>query len=308
MEPNEIAALNYCAKEIRNKVLVSTNILRKLYKWKMLSKKEEESIKQIRDGCKQNSKLLEIMKNKHGGFQAFTEALLLEKRANEHYVCKVRIQLKKLNCKQRVVPEDTKQDTHISELEQKVKVYDHLSAKMGSLVLGSSATLDNEEDKNMNAMVNELAKTRQLLKMREKPLTETLHAFRMNSEQKVKTDLAQRYGKKNDSMQKVILQQKEEIKELKAKIDEIQNNQEEIIRSKVDVQVRERLVRLKLNDTTTEEPYPDQMESENDPLMESCPVTHRTDLSYTSTQPLPNGQHINIQIENVSILQFNNDV
>lgn len=247
------------------------------------------------------------MKNKPGGFQALTEALILEKRANEHYVNKMRNQLRKLNCKQRVVPEDTKQDTHISGLEQKVKVYDHLSPKMGSLVLGSSATLDNEEDKNMNAVVNELEKTRQLLNMWEKSLSETLHAFRMNIEQKVKTDLVQRLGKKNDRMRKVILQQKEEIKELKAIIDEIKNYQKEIIRSEVDVQVRERLVRLNLNDTTTEEPYPDQMESENDPLMESCPVTHRTDLSYTSTQPLPNGQHINIQIENVSILQFNND-
>lgn len=249
------------------------------------------------------------MKNKPGGFQALTEALILEKRANEHYVNKMKNQLRKLNCKQRVVPEDTKQDTHISGLEQKVKVYDHLFAKTGSLVLGSSATLDNEEDKNMiqNAIVNELEKTRQLLNMWEKSLSETLHALRMNIEQKVKTDLVQRFGKKNDRMQKVILQQKEEIKELKAIIDEIKNYQKEIIRSEVDVQVRERLVRLNLNDTTTEEPYPDQMESENDPLMESCPVTHRTDLSYTSTQPLPNGQPINIQIENVSILQFNND-
>lgn len=249
------------------------------------------------------------MKKKPGGFQALTEALLLEKRANEHYVNKMRNQLRILNCKQRVVPDlDTEdQNTYIRELEQTVRVYKDMFAKVARLVLGSSATLDNEEDKNMNAIVNELAKTRQLLKMREKSLSDTLHAFRENSEQKVKTDLEQSYGKKSDSIQKVIVQKKEEIKKLKRNIDEIQNKYEEIIREKVDKQVKERLVRVKLNDTTTEEPYPDQMESENDPLMESCPVTHRTDLSYTSIQPLPNGQHINIQIENVSILQFNND-
>lgn len=308
MEPNEIAALNYCSKEITSKVLVSANVLRKLYSRKMLSKKEEEKIKQIRDGEKQNSKLLEIIKKKPRGFQALTEALLLEKRANEHYVNKMKIELKKLNCKQRVVPEDTKQDTHIRELEQKVKEYNHLSANMAGLVLGSSAKLDDEEDKNINAMVNELEKTRQLLKMREKPLSDTFHACRMNSEQKVKTDLAQRYEKKKDGMQKLILQQKEEIKKLKTKIEEIQNNHDEIIRSKVDVQVRERLVRLKLNDTTIGEPIPDQMESENDPLKEGCPVSHRIDPS-TSTQPLPNGQPIlnYIQIENLNTLQLTND-
>lgn len=243
------------------------------------------------------------MKKKPGGFQALTEALLLEKRANEHYVNKMRNQLRILNCKQRVVTDlDTEKDTYIRELEQTVKGYKDMLAKVASLVLGSSATLDNEEDKNMDAIVNELAKTRQLLKMREKSLSDT-HAFRINSEQKVKTDLEQRYRKKNDSIQQVIVNKKKEIKELKRKIDEIENNYEEIIREKVDKQVKERLVRLKLNDTTTEEPYPDQMESENDPLMESCPVTHRTDLS----QPLPNGQHINIKIENLGILHLNND-
>lgn len=308
MEPNEIAALNYCSKEITSKVLVSANVLRKLYSRKMLSKKEEEKIKQIRDGEKQNSKLLEIIKKKPGGFKALTEALLLEKKANEHYVIKMRNQLRKLNCKQRVVPEDTTQDTHIRELEQKVKEYNYLSANMAGLVLGSSAKLDDDEENNINAMVNELEKTRQLLKMREKPLSDTFHACRMNSEQKVKTDLAQRYEKKKkDGMQKLILQQKEEIKKLKTKIEEIQNNHEEIIRGKVDVQVRERLVRLKLNDTTIGEPNPDQMESENDTLKEGCPVSHRTDPS-TSTQPLPYGQPINyIQIENLNILQLNND-
>lgn len=257
----------------------------------------------------------------------------MEKRANEHYVNKMRTQLKKLNSKQRVVPEaeDTyKQATYIRELEQKVKELEHLHDKMASLVFGSSATLDNEKDKNMNAMVNELEKTRQILKMREKPLSDTVQVCRMNSE-KVKNDLAQ----KKDSMQKRILQQKEEIKKFKSKIDEIQNQHEEIIREKVDVQVRERLVRLKLNDTNIAEPNltlnPDQMESENDhlkedqmefendplkedqmeseidPLKESCPVSPRTDLS-TSTQPLPNGQSINIHIQgNVNTLQISKD-
>lgn len=118
----------------------------------------------------------------------------MEKRANEHYVNKMRTQLKKLNSKQRVVPEaeDTyKQATYIRELEQKVKELEHLHDKMASLVFGSSATLDNEKDKNMNAMVNELEKTRQILKMREKPLSDTVQVCRMNSE-KVKNDLAKK--------------------------------------------------------------------------------------------------------------------
>lgn len=64
----------------------------------------------------------------------------------------MRTHLKQLNSKQRVVPEaeDTyKQATYIRELEQKVKELEHLHDKMASLVFGSSATLDNEEDKNM---------------------------------------------------------------------------------------------------------------------------------------------------------------
>lgn len=154
----------------------------------------------------------------------------------------------------------------------------------------------------------------------------------MNSE-KVKNDLA----KIKDSMQKLILQHEKEIKKFRRKMDEIQNQHEEIIREKVDVQVRERLVRLKLNDTNIVEPNltlnPDQMESENDhlkedqmefendplkedqmeseidPLKESCPVSHRTDLSTSrSTQPLPNVQPINIHIQgNVNTLQISKD-
>lgn len=64
------------------------------------------------------------MKRKTGGFQAFTEALLQEKISNEHFVNKMRNNLKILNSKQRVVPEDLKQANNMRHLEQKVKEYE----------------------------------------------------------------------------------------------------------------------------------------------------------------------------------------
>lgn len=109
----------------------------------------------------------------------------------------MRNQLKKLNSKQRVVPENTKQPTHIRELEQKVKELEHSIDKMASLVLGSRATSGDEEATNMNIlnqMIDELEKARKYLKMRGYPLLETC---KMNLE-KTKADLAQQSKTNNN--------------------------------------------------------------------------------------------------------------
>lgn len=316
MEANEIAALNYCSQDIRSKVFVSASVLQKLLYRGILSKEERQSIKNIRDECKRNSKLVEILKKKPGGFQAFTDALLSEKKTNEYFVNRMRNQLNKLNSKQRVVPENTKQPSHIRELEQRVKELEHSIDKMASLVLGSSnATSGDEEAKNMNIlnqMIDELEKARKYLKMRGYPLLETC---KMNLE-KTKADLAQQ-SKTNNNLRKHIAELEEEITTLKRHIEEIKKYQDDIIHDKVDIMVKERLVRINMNEFTVETHptlNPDQMESENDPLEVGSQLSIRTDLTTatesTTTQPLPNGLHIQkliLNIENNATLQINND-
>lgn len=225
----------------------------------------------------------------------------------------MRNHLKKLNSKQRVVPENTKQATHIRELEQKVKEFEHFAAKMASLVLGSSATSGDEVAKNMNIlnqMIDELEKARQFLKMRGNPLLETC---KMNLE-RIIANLSQQYNK-NNNLRKHIVEQEEEITILKKHIEEITNYQDDIINDKVDAKVKERLMRLNINKSTVETHLTlnsDQMESENDPLEVGSQMSIRTELTTTTetttTQPLPNGQHIQIlNIENVGNLQISND-
>lgn len=226
----------------------------------------------------------------------------------------MRDHLKKLNSKQRVIPENAKQATHIRELEQKVEELENSSAKMASLVLGSSAKSGDEEAKNRNTlMIDELEKTRKFLKTRGDPLSETC---KMNFE-KIKTDLAQHYKKKINNLRKHIVEQEEEMTMLNRRIEEITKYQDDIINDKVDAKVKERLVRLNMNETTVETHLtlnPEQIESENDPREVDSQMSNRTDLSISTTretttrQPLPNGQHIQIlNIENHGTLQINND-
>lgn len=140
------------------------------------------------------------MKRKTGGFQAFTEALLQEKISNEHFVNKMRNNLKILNSKQRVVPEDLKQANNMRHLEQKVKEYENFCGRVSCLVLGHGATSD-EETINKDAVINELEQTRQILKMREHGLHRTVSAFKINFERE-KTDLAQMSKKREDILKK----------------------------------------------------------------------------------------------------------
>lgn len=140
------------------------------------------------------------MKRKTGGFQAFTEALLQEKISNEHFVNKMRNNLKILNSKQRVVPEDLKQANNMRHLEQKVKEYEIFCGRVSCLVLGHGATFD-EETINKDAVINELEQTRQILKMREHGLHRTVSAFKINFERE-KTDLAQMSKKKRRYFEK----------------------------------------------------------------------------------------------------------
>lgn len=231
---------------------------------------------------------------------------------------RMRNHLQKLNSKQRVVPvpENTKQPSHIRELEQKVKELEHSIDKMASLVLGSSnATSGDEEAKNMNIlnqMIDELEKARKYLKMRGYPLLETC---KINLE-KTKADLAQQC-KTNNNLRKHIAELKEEITTLKRHIEEIKKYQDDIIHDKVDIMVKERLVRINMNESTVETHptlNPDQMESENDPLEVGSQLSIRTDLTTatesTTTQPLPNSLNIQkliLNIENNATLQINND-
>lgn len=117
------------------------------------------------------------MKEKTGGFQAFTEALLQEKISNEHFVNKMRNNLKILNSKPRVVPEDPKQASNMRHLEQKIKEYENFFGRVSILVLGHDGATYAEKTRNEDAVINELEQTRQILNMRELGLHETVSAF-----------------------------------------------------------------------------------------------------------------------------------
>lgn len=74
------------------------------------------------------------MKKKTGGFHAFTEALLQEKKSNEHFVNKMRNNLKTLTSKPQVVPQDSKQASNMRHLEQKIKEYEIFFGQVSILV------------------------------------------------------------------------------------------------------------------------------------------------------------------------------
>lgn len=248
------------------------------------------------------------MKRKTGGFQAFTEALLQEKISNEHFVNKMRNNLKILNSKQRVVPEDLiKQTNNMRHLEQKVKEYENFCGRVSCLVLGHGATFD-EETINKDAVINELEQTRQILKMREHGLHRTVSAFKINFERE-KTDLAQMSKKREDILKKSLDEVKEKLAIMCEDMRMVQKHHEEIIRDLVEAEVKKRLM------TISQPPLslnPETIETDDEPMVLED-GSHQPDQSiFTSTetartQPLCNGHLIHFQNVQNACVQISND-
>lgn len=253
------------------------------------------------------------MKKKTGGFQAFTEALLQEKISNEHFVNKMRSNLKILNSKQRVAPEDSKQANNMRYLEQKVKEYENFCGQVSSLVLGHDATFA-EETITKDAVINELEQTRQMLNMREHGLHKTVFAFKMNFERE-KTDLAQLSKKREDILKKSLDEVNEKLAIMCEDMHMVQKHHDEIIRDLVEAEVKKRLMCISQHTLVAEPPLslnPETIETDDDPMVLDD-GSHQTDQSiFTSTetartQPLCNGHHIHFQNVQNACVQISND-
>lgn len=259
---------------------------------------------------------MDILKKKTGGFQAFTEALLQEKYSNEHFVNKMRDNLKLLNSKPRVVPEDSKKQTSTSNmknLEQKVREYENFCGRVSSLVLGHGATF-TEETINKDAVINELEQTRQILNMRELGLHETVSAFKRNFERE-KTDFSQKSKEREDNLKKSLDEVNEHLAIMREEMRMVQKHHDEIIRDLVEAEVKKRLMRISQHTLVAELPLslnPETIETDDEPMVLDD-GSHQTDRSiFTSTetaraQPLFNGHRIHFQNVQNACVQISND-
>lgn len=251
------------------------------------------------------------MKEKTEGFQAFTEALLQEKISNEHFVNKMRNNLKTLNSKPRVVPGDPKQASNMRHLEQKIKEYENIFGRVSILVLGHDGATYAEETRNEDAVLNELEQTRQILNMRELGLHETVSAFKTNFERE-KTDLSQMSKKREDSLKKSLDEVNEKLAIMSEGMRMLQKHHDEIILDLVEAEIKKRLMTFSQRTPVAEPPLslnPETLETDNDPDGSPDGRTDQgipTSTEAAGTQSVITNHHINY-FQNVQTVQISHN-
>lgn len=249
------------------------------------------------------------MKKKTGGFHAFTEALLQEKISIEHFVNKMRNNLKTLTSKPQVVPQDSKQASNMRHLEQKLKEYEFFFGQVSILVLGHDGTTYAGETRHEDAVINELEQTRQILNMRELGLHETVSAFKTNFERE-KTDLSQMSKNREDSLKKSLDEVNEQLAIMSKEMRMIQKPHDKIILDLVEAEIKKRLMTFSQRTPFAEPPLslnPETLETDNDP-----DGRHQTDQGIPTsteaagTQSLFTNHHINY-FQNVQTVQISHN-
>lgn len=278
-------------------------------------------LQRLQDSCDRNPKLVEILKKKKGGYQAFTDTLLLEKTVNEHYVKKMNNVLKELNSKQKADPHcQVDLRAKIKHLDHRIEALQQSCEKLSYLVLGEDSSF-NQETLNMELMVKELECTRNYVNSKKLPLHKSCTIFKMGFE-KEKTNLTENFQKMENDFQKTVDDLNDKIAFLTEEIKMINKNEDTIIRDLVDEKVKERLMHLNLVEPSSEEtPHssfnPEAMETlgspDHDPPDERnyprvVPLSTRLDyLNSTDGPPSALGftaRSIQLQIINVENLQF----
>ena len=198
-------------------------------------------------------KLVEILKTKEGGFQAFTETLLAEKINNEPYVTKMKKTLKMNKSKHLRQGQSTQRNQiNVEHLEQKIRIQnlETFSKRVSELVLGEDAPF-NEETMNMEEVIKELQQTRKIVNTNKLPLHESCDACRIKFE-KEKTDLTNKYEKKQNILEQSIEGHKQKIAVLEEKLERIEEDQDKKIDELVDRKVKARLRRVDPHITDSE--------------------------------------------------------
>jgi hypothetical protein len=210
-------------------------------------------LQRLQDSCDRNPKLVDILKKKKGGFQAFTDTLLLEKTVNEHYVKKMNSVLKELNSKQQKSDQHCQVDfrAKIKQLDHRIEELQQFCEQLSYFILGEDSPF-NLETLNMELIVKELECTRNYVKNRKLPLHKSCTIFKMGFD-KEKTNLTENFQKKEKDFQKTVDDLNDKIAFLTEEIKMIHKNEDSIIRELVDEKVKERLLQLNLVEPSSEE-------------------------------------------------------
>lgn len=133
---------------------------------------------------------------------------------------------------------------NVEHLEQKIRIQnlETFSKRVSKLVLGEDAPF-NEETMNMEEVIKELQQTRKIVNTNKLPLHESCDACRIKFE-KEKTDLTNKYDKKQNILEQSIEGHKKKIAVLEEKLEKIEEDQDKKIYELVDRKVKARLRRV----------------------------------------------------------------